>query len=148
VIDNSDLSLYDSEALKKIATDYHTPVFYLFTQGTSANYGFGYFDTKTSREFLNDDGNVTENYGTPIPAEIKYPANENTGYEGVHGIAKELGINYEDVLFNFSIDQVTVKLLKNSDKLNEEIKLAAEEYQKQHPKKENPEGKTRWWKFW
>lgn len=148
VIDNSDFSLSESEALKKLTIDFQTPVFYLFTQGTSANYGFGYFDANNAREFHVDNGTVIENSGTPIAAEAKYPVNENTAYDQIHGIAKELGIDYEDVLFNFSIDRIIVKLLKNSDKLNEQIALAAEEYKKLHPKKEKPEIKTRWWKFW
>jgi hypothetical protein len=128
-------------ALEKLSQKLNSPVFSLLTQGTSSCYAFWYFDKSKQRSFFNDDGNVADNFGTPLQEENKFKINEKTSYNDIHGVARELGIDWAQAEKN---DKFIVKELTNSDELNKELEQF-EQLQKQHMKKtfDKP-----WWKIW
>ena len=116
-----DLSLMlctDEENLAKIANYFSAPVFYLATQGASNCYAFWYFDKQKIRAFFKNEGEVIENFGSPLSQEKGFSVNENAFYDDIHGIAKRFGIDWANVeSLNFFI----VKLLENSEEINNDI---------------------------
>jgi hypothetical protein len=139
-----DLSLIlctNEESLTKISQHFSTPVFSLATQGTSGCYGFWYFDKQKLRSFFYNDGEVTDNYGTPLSQEANFNINENAFYDDIHGVAKQFGI---DLTNAENLKYFIVKQLDNSEELNNEIEEATKNYnQIDNNSKPKP-----WWKFW
>lgn len=131
----------DEAGMEAISRHLSTPVFSLVTQGTSGNYAFWYFDKQKLRSFWIDNSKVTDNYGTPLPQEASFNFDEDAFYDDIHGLAKKLGIDIENTSH---LDHFVVKQLNNSEELDQEIKLAVENY-------EQPGNSTKskpWWKFW
>jgi hypothetical protein len=140
-----DLSLIlcsDDSALEKLSQKLNTPVFSLITQGTSGNYGFWYFDSATQRSFLNDNGNIVVNSGGPLIQETNFKINENASYDDIHGVAKALGINWDNAE---KLSKFFVKRIVNSGELNRELEQAMKNYKPKLP--ENSTHKP-WWKIW
>lgn len=139
-----DLSLIlctDEETLTKISQHFSTPVFSLATQGTSGCYGFWYFDKQKLRSFFYNDGQVTDNFGTPLSQEADFNINDNAFYDDIHGVAKQFGI---DLTNAENLKSFIVKQLDNSEELNNEIEEANKNY---HQVDNNAKSKP-WWKFW
>lgn len=139
-----DLSLIlctDEAALEALSEELDTQIFSLITQGTSACYGFWYFDKTKQRSFFSENGHVTDNSEMPLSQEKKFSINEDVTYNDIHGLAKELGIDWEGAS---RIQHFVVKELVNSDELNEQIDQFKKNNQ-QAPEKST--GKP-WWKIW
>ena len=139
-----DLSLIlctDEESLTKISQQFSTQVFSLATQGTSGCYGFWYFDKQKLRSFFNNNGEVTDNFGTPLSQEANFNINENTFYDDIHGVAKQFGIHLANAE---NLNSFIVKQLDNSEELNNEIAQAT----KNHIQIDNKAKSKPWWKFW
>lgn len=130
----------DEPAMETISRHLSTPVFSLATQGTSGSYAFWYFDKQKLRSFWIDNGKVTDNFGTPLPQEANFSFDEDAFYDDIHGLAKKLGIDIENTSH---LGHFVIKQLDNSEELDQEIKLAAENYQAGNNTKSKP-----WWKFW
>lgn len=131
----------DEESLTKISQHFSTPVFSLATQGTSGCYGFWYFDKEKLRSFFNNNGEVTDNFGTPLEQEADLNINENASYGDIHGVAKKFGIDFTNAE---NLDGFIVKQLDNSEELNNEIEKATKSY---NPVDNSTKSKP-WWKFW
>ena len=139
-----DLSLIlctDEESLTKISQKFSTLVISLVTQGTSGCYAFWYFDKQKLRSFFNNNGELTDNFGTPLSQEADFNINENAFYDDIHGVAKKFGI---DLTNAENIESFIVKYLDNSEELNNEIEEATKNY---HQVGNNSKSKP-WWKFW
>jgi hypothetical protein len=139
-----DLSLIlctDEESLTKISQHFSTQVFSLATQGTGDCYGFWYFDKQKLRSFFNTNGEVTDNFGTPLSQEANFNINENAFYDDIHGVAKQFGI---DLANAENLNSFIVKQLDNSEELNIEIAQAT----KNHNQFDNNSKSKPWWKFW
>lgn len=139
-----DLSLIlctDEETLTKISQHFSTPIFSLATQGTSGCYGFWYFDKQKLRSFFYNNGQVTDNFGSPLSQEANFNINENAFYDDIHGVAKQFGI---DLTNAENLKSFIVKQLDNSEELNNEIEEANKNY---HQVDNNAKSKP-WWKFW
>lgn len=139
-----DLSLTlctDEESLTKISQHFSTQVFSLATQGTSGCYGFWYFDKQKLRSFFNSNGEVTDDFGTPLPQEVNFNINENAFYDDIHGVAKQFGI---DLANAGNLNSFIVKKLVYSEDLNNETEQATGN-NNQVNKNIKPKP---WWKFW
>jgi hypothetical protein len=140
-----DLSLIlssEEDVLTQISQTLSTPVFSMQTQGTSSCYSFTYSDIDLKRSFSVCDGEVLEDFGTPLIQEKNYKINENTFYDDIHGVAKQFGIHWENAK---NIDTFIVKTLENSEELNSEIKKFEIKPDGQTVKQINTKP---WWKFW
>lgn len=139
-----DLSLVlctDEESLTKISQALSTPVFSLATQGTGGCYSFWYFDKQKVRSFFNNNGEVTDNFGTPLLQEANFNVNENTFYDDIHGIARQFGIDWTNT---GNLHSFMVKQLDNSEELTREIERA----NKDHNYTNSDTKAKPWWKFW
>ena len=133
----------DEAALETISQQLNTPVFSLATQGTSGCYGFWYFDKKKIRSFYNEDGTIADNFGEPLEQEAKYNINESAFYDDVHGVAKEMGIDWEDAENH---DHFIAKILEPTPEYKEELRPVVDAYiQRQMAQSQ---AKKPWWKFW
>jgi hypothetical protein len=132
----------EEDVLAQISQTFSTPVFSMQTQGTSSCYSFTYSDIELKRSFSVCDGEVLEDFGTPLTQEKNYKIGENTFYDDIHGVAKQFGINWDNAK---NIDKFTIKTLDNSEELNSEIEKF----------KIKPDGQAEgqfntkpWWRFW
>lgn len=132
----------DEAALEKLSQQLNAPIFALMTQGTSSCYAFWYYDKTKQRSFFNDNGNIADNFGTPLPQESKFKINEEAFYDDVHGLAKELGIDWAKAE---QLDKFIVKELTNSEELNKELEQFAQQHRQQQEKKSSDKP---WWKIW
>lgn len=132
----------DEAALEKLSQQLNAPIFALMTQGTSSCYAFWYYDKTKQRSFFNDNGNIADNFGTALPQENKFKINEEAFYDDVHGLAKELGIDWAKAE---QLDKFTVKELTNSEELNKELEQFAQQHRQQQEKKNSDKP---WWKVW
>lgn len=92
------------------------------------------------RSFLIDDGHVTEDAGTALAAEANFNINESAFYDDVHGVARQLGISWENAE---NVNRFIVKQLNNSEALNKEIESMSRNNDTPTHKTSKP-----WWKFW
>jgi hypothetical protein len=140
-----DLSLVlctDEQRLKEISFHFSTQVFSLVTQGTSGCYAFWYYNQEKLRSFFNNNGNVIDNFGKPLPEEANYNINEKAFYDDIHGVAKQFGIDFGNasVITNF-----IAKRLENNEELNEELRKLSENIK---PQPAYQHTRKPWWKFW
>ena len=142
IIEDLSLSLCtDEENLTRISKHFSAPVFSLVTQGNSGCYAFWYFDKIKLRSFFNNNGEVTDNYGTELEEEAKFNINENASYDDIHGVAKRFGIDFANAE---NLNSFIVKRLNYSEELHNEIQQATKNYnQADNNHKSKP-----WWKFW
>jgi hypothetical protein len=137
--DYSFILCFDEDSLCKISKEFSTPVFSFITQGTSHSFGFWYFDQEKKRSFYLDGNNVSDNFGTPLLQEANFNINENCFYDDVIGIAKKLGIDWENAQY---IKHFVVKTFGYNDELKKEMENFVQQ---------QPDYKTiskPWWKFW
>ena len=114
----------------------------MITQGTSSCYAFWYFDKTQQRSFFNENGNADE-FGTALPQEQKFNMNENAFYDDIHGLAKELGIDWAKAEH---LDNFIVKQLATSEELSDKSpQLEQHNHQKTKHEKSN---RKPWWKLW
>jgi len=133
----------DEEALEALSQKFDTPVFSLFTQGTSNCFGFMYFDKKKLRQFFVNAGTVEENYGDPFTHEAKFSINEGAFYDDVHGVARGLGVDWIGAEKH---DHFIVKDLDMEPSEIERIRPMVEKYQQEQAALALM--KKPWWKFW
>ncbi|RZJ18578.1 MAG: hypothetical protein EON51_17305 [Acinetobacter sp.] len=133
----------DEAALEKLSQQLNAPIFALMTQGTSNCYAFWYYDKTKQRSFFNDNGNVADNFGTPLPQEIRFNINGEAFYDDVHGLAKELGIDWAKAE---QLDKFIVKELTNSEELNKELEQFAQQHRRQQQESRSTD--KPWWKIW
>ena len=132
----------EEDVLAQISQTLSTPVFSMQTQGTNSCYSFTYSDIELKRSFSVCDGEILEDFGTPLTQEKNFNINENTFYDDIYGVAKQFGVNWDNAK---NIDKFTVKTLDNNEELNSEIEKF----------KIKPDGQTErqintkpWWRFW
>jgi hypothetical protein len=134
-----DLSLVlctNEEAFEKISRQLNTPVFAMLEQSTSGSYAFWYFDQQKIRSYFYSDGDVSENYGEPLPQEAG--ANDE-----VLLIAKAFGIDWRDAEHH---DHFIVKILEPDANYRAELEAIGQQQQQELAARQA--AKKPWWKFW
>ena len=137
-----DLSLVhctNEEALENISRQLNVPVFAALEQSTSGSYAFWYFDKQKIRSFFYSDGDVSDNYGKPLPQEAGFNINDPASYD-VQIVAKAFGIDWEDAKHH---DHFIVKTLEPDAGYRSELEAIAQQQEDTQQSAKKP-----WWKFW
>ena len=119
----------------ELATRLGQPVFGAVCEGTSATYGFSYFNPDRQRSFLVSDSEVLEDSGLPLEAEAGITLSE-LFEDDVLLIMKRVGVDY------LSLERLSGFLVVELD----ESHLAAAAPPVVPPAA--PTSKKPWWKLW
>lgn len=138
--DYSFLLCMDEEAMTSLSKTLQTPIFSLQTIGTSGCYGFHYYDREKLRSFFNEDGKVVDDFGKPLPEEAGLNFNTNAFYDDIHGLARILGINFDNARH---VGKYIVKRLADNTSAN---LLAPRSLPQQQP--DGTAVRKPWWKLW
>lgn len=126
----------DEEALRNLSKELDTTVFSMATQGTSGSYGFCFFDENAERIFFLSDGEVIQNDGHPLEFEKIFNISENVTYDDILGLAKAIGVIWEN---RNKKNSFLLKTYVDSPELKKEL----EEIQKKQVE-ENAKGQKPW----
>lgn len=86
----------EDDLISELSEELQTEIFTFTIQSTSATYGFSNFHEGKNRIFLVQDGEIIENTGDKIKAEMNFNIDENTSIEDILNIAKSFEIDLED----------------------------------------------------
>ena len=137
VVLDPELLMFAEEApCTALATRLGAPVFGAVCEGTSATYGFSYFNPDRQRSFLVSDSEVQEDVGTPLEAEAGI-ATAALFEDDVLLIMKRVGVDY--LSFEGLRDFVVVELDESH------LGVAAPETL---PATTAPTPLRPWWQFW
>lgn len=83
----------EDDLLSQLSEDLGTEIFSFIVQSTSATYGFSNFNASKNRLFLAQDGEIVENSGDKLKAEMELNINENVSAGDILKVAKLVGID-------------------------------------------------------
>ena len=129
----------DDEALLRLSNKLNSEVQTFIIQTTSGSFGFAKYDKIKQRHFFSTDGEVTDNFGSPLTEEQGINLNERVFVDDILKLASNFGIDLEAK----SVNSFIVKQLSYSDELKKEL-----EQFKQVQANQMTNTKKPWWKIW
>ena len=96
VIMNAMVMLAYEETCSQLSKKLNSRIFGMVCEGTSGSYGFWLYDRDKKRSFLSTDGEITDNFGEPLPGESAL--NKNDIFEDdILLLMKSLGFDYDQI---------------------------------------------------
>jgi hypothetical protein len=130
----------DADACQALSTTAQACVFGMICEGTSNTYAFNLFDGKKVRGYFSVDGEVFEDFGSPLPEESGLNSDRAYFEDDILAIMQRIGVNYDEII-NESTHFV-VKELDEGDESPTELPPQGVDTEDQiKPKK-------LWWQFW
>src|SRR5690606_26817219 len=129
----------DDESLLRLSNKLNSEVQTFIIQTTSGSFGFAKYDKIKQRHFFSTDGEVTDNFGSPLTEEQGLNLNEKVFVDDILKLANNYGID----LGGKSVKSFIVKQLGYSD----EMKMELEQF-RQVQTNHNTDTKKPWWKIW
>lgn len=88
------LYVLEEDLLAELALALQTEVYGLLVHSASATYGFSWFDSSASRQFLVQDGEVVLDVGAPLPLENGVKLDATATAATIEAIAANAGIPF------------------------------------------------------
>lgn len=129
----------DDETLLRLSNKLNSEVQTFIIQTTSGSFGFAMYDKIKQRHFFATDGEVTDNFGSPLTEEQGLSLNKNVFVDDILKLANNFGIDLEGKCGkSFIVKQLGY---------NDEMKMELEQF-RQVQTSQKTDIKKPWWKIW